>query len=146
MNLGVAHYWLDQLYGLFMHRLRLAPPFFSRGWGGSNLVMLEQLTRQLIAQGLAQVSMQNRPPVTVRPKWRTIWVTRSAVLEEGVFVTPCDEQLKRALPVESHLARVQLLTPRHVLRQSTHCVLHLAGICRLVFVVSFFCYRITCKI
>ena len=120
-----------------MHRMRLAPPFFSGGWGGTKLELLEQMTKQLIAQGLAQVSLQRWPPPTICPTWKTVWESRSARLQEGVFVTPCDEILKEVLPSESHIARVRLLSPRHVPIHQTACVVHLAGMyCILLFVVK----------
>lgn len=127
----MAHYWLDHLYGAIMHRTRLAPPFFSAGWGGAKLELLEQMSRQLIAQGLAQqVSLEQQqhwPPPVINPSWRIVWESRSARLQEGVFATPCEEPLKQVLPLESHTARVRLLTPRHVPTHHTSCVLHLAG-------------------
>nr|DAD29898.1 TPA_asm: hypothetical protein HUJ06_031366 [Nelumbo nucifera] len=78
VNLGILHYVLDHIYGAFVHRTKISPPFFSRGW-------------------------------------------------EGVFRTPCDEQLIDALPPESHNARVAFLTPKSVPPQRMACVVHLAG-------------------
>lgn len=126
--MGAAHYWLDHIYGAIMHRMRLAPPFFSGGWGGPKLEMLEQMSRQLIAQGLAQVSLQHWPPPAIHPVWRTVWESRRARLQEGIFTTPCEEMLKQVLPIESQTARVRLLSPRHVPPHETSCVVHLAGI------------------
>eukprot|EP00249_Psilotum_nudum_P004626 c18128_g1_i1 orf=344-1414(-) len=127
LNVGIVHYWLDHLYGTFMHRLRLAPPFFSRGWGGPKLELLEQLTRQLFAQGLAQAAVQRWPPPPIRPIWKTVWQSRTACLREGIFSTPCDQQLRDALPMECHTARVALLTPRYNPLHENACVVHLAG-------------------
>lgn len=127
VNLGAAHYWLDHLYGAIMHRMRLAPPFFSGGWGGAKLELLEHMTRQLISQGLAQVSLQHWPPPAINPVWRTVWESRTARLQEGVFTTPCEDMLKKVLPLESHIARVRLLSPRNVPVHETSCVVHLAG-------------------
>lgn len=127
VNLGVAHYWLDHIYGAFMHRMRLAPPFFSGGWGGAKLELLEQMSRQLIAQGLAQVSLQHWPPPAINPVWRTVWESKRARLQEGVFTTPCEEMLRQVLPIESQTARVRLLSPRNVPAHETSCVVHLAG-------------------
>lgn len=128
VNLGAAHYWLDHIYGAIMHRMRLAPPFFSGGWGGPKLELLEQMSRQLIAQGLAQVSLQHWPPPAINPVWKTVWESRRARLQEGVFTTPCEEMLKQVLPIESQTARVRLLSPRNVPTHEASCVVHLAGI------------------
>lgn len=126
-NIGVAHYWLDHLYGAIMHRMRLAPQFFSGGWGGAKLELLEQTSKQLIAQGLAQAALQRWPPPAIDPVWKTVWETRSARLQEGIFATPCEEMLKQVLPLESLTARVRLLSPRKVPSHHTSCVVHLAG-------------------
>jgi hypothetical protein len=127
VNLGFAHYWLDHVYGALMHRLRLAPPFFSKGWGGPQLELLEQLIRQNISQGLVQVSSQHWPPPSIRPAWKTLWESRNACLQEGTFLTPCDAMLREVLPCESHIARVRMLSPRHTPAHQTACVVHLAG-------------------
>jgi hypothetical protein len=63
----------------------------------------------------------------LQPQWRTVWETRRAVLQEGVFQTPVDDDLKELLPPESLTARVRLLMPRSSWRQEMACVLHLAG-------------------
>lgn len=128
VNLGFAHYWLDHVYGALMHRLRLAPPFFSKGWGGPQLELLEQLIRQNISQGLVQVSSQHWPPPSIRPAWKTLWESRNACLREGTFLTPCDAMLREVLPCESHTARVRMLSPRHTPAHQTACVVHLAGV------------------
>jgi hypothetical protein len=120
-NIGVAHYWLDHLYGAIMHRMRLAPQFFSGGWGGAKLELLEQTSKQLIAQGLAQAALQRWPPPAIDPVWKTVWETRSARLQEGIFATP----------------RVRLLSPRKVPSHHTSCVVHLAGM--LYFLLSIHC-------
>lgn len=127
LNLGVLHYWLDHVYGAFMHRFKLAPPFFSGGWGGAKLELLERVTKQLISQGLGHAAAQHWPPTPIRPIWKTVWESRSARLQEGIFLTPCEEQVRAALPVESHTARVALLTPRDAPLFENACVLHLAG-------------------
>jgi hypothetical protein len=136
-NIGVAHYWLDHLYGAIMHRMRLAPQFFSGGWGGAKLELLEQTSKQLIAQGLAQAALQRWPPPALDPVWKTVWETRSARLQEGIFATPCEEMLKQVLPLESLTARVRLLSPRKVPSHHTSCVVHLAGM--LYFLLSIHC-------
>ncbi|PON32867.1 Abhydrolase domain containing [Parasponia andersonii] len=123
VNLGLLHYVLDHVYGAFMHRTKLSPPFFSRGWGGSKLELLERMIKQLFP-GMAG---QNWPPTSIHPIWRTVWESRTACLREGVFRTPCDEQLLSALPPESHIARVSFLTPKGVPPQKMACVVHLAG-------------------
>lgn len=43
VNLGMLHYLLDHIYGALMHRSRISTPFFSRGWGGTKLEMLEKM-------------------------------------------------------------------------------------------------------
>lgn len=101
-------------------------------WGGSKLELLEQMSRELIAQGLAQVALQHWPPPAIDPVWRTVLESRSARLQEGIFATPCEEMLKRVLPLESQTARVRLLSPRNAPSHQTSCVLHLAGILCLV--------------
>ncbi len=128
VNLGFAHYWLDHVYGALMHRLRLAPPFFSKGWGGPQLELLEKLIRQNFSQGLVQVSSQHWPPPSIRPAWKTLWESRNACLREGTFLTPCDAMLREVLPCESHTTRVRMLSPRHTPAHQTACVVHLAGV------------------
>ncbi|XP_077210390.1 alpha/beta hydrolase family protein [Tasmannia lanceolata] len=123
VNLGVLHYVLDHIYGTFVHRTKLSPPFFSRGWGGTKLDLLEGMIKQLFPD----VAGQNWPPNLISPLWSTVWETKSACLREGVFRTPCDEQLIDALPPESYNARVAFLTPKLVLPQNLACVVHLAG-------------------
>ncbi|KAK6945343.1 Alpha/beta hydrolase domain-containing protein 18 [Dillenia turbinata] len=123
MNLGMLHYVLDHVYGAFVHRTKISPPFFSKGWGGSKLDLLERLIKQLFPE----FEGQNWPPTLIQPVWRTIWETKTACLKEGVFRTPCDEQLLSALPPESHIARVAFLMPKFVSPQKMACVVHLAG-------------------
>jgi hypothetical protein len=106
-----------------MHRTKISPPFFSRGWGGSKLELLERMIEDLFPE----VEGQNWPPTLIQPIWRTVWETRTACLREGVFRTTCDEQLISALPPESHTARVAFLAPKCVPPQKTACVVHLAG-------------------
>ncbi|KAG7027768.1 Protein ABHD18 [Cucurbita argyrosperma subsp. argyrosperma] len=96
VNLGMLHYVLDHVYGAFVHRTKISPPFFSRGWGGSKLDLLEKMIKQLFPDMVGQ----NLPPSLIRPIWRTVWENESARLREGVFKTPCDEQLLAALPPE----------------------------------------------
>ncbi|XP_061346422.1 uncharacterized protein LOC133292057 isoform X2 [Gastrolobium bilobum] len=123
MNLGMLHYVLDHVYGAFMHRTKISTPFFSRGWGGTKLEMLEKMIKQLFPD----VVGQNWPPTLVQPVWRTIWETKTACLREGVFRTPCEEHLLGALPPESHMARVAFLMPKSVPPHKMACVVHLAG-------------------
>ncbi|KAH8485643.1 hypothetical protein H0E87_027179 [Populus deltoides] len=123
VNIGMLHYVIDHIYGAFMHRTKISPPFFSRGWGGSKLELLERMIKDLFPE----VEGQNWPPSLIQPIWRTVWETRSACLREGVFRTTCDEQLISALPPESHTARVAFLAPKHVPPQKMACVVHLAG-------------------
>ncbi|CAN6586512.1 unnamed protein product [Malus baccata var. baccata] len=113
VNLGMLHYVLDHVYGAFMHRTKISPQFFSRGWGGTKLELLERMINQLFPEAAGQ----NWPPAS-----------KTASLREGVFRTPCDEQLLSALPPESHSARVAFLVPRSVPPQRMACVVHLAGI------------------
>ncbi|KAK9123041.1 hypothetical protein Sjap_012643 [Stephania japonica] len=123
VNLGILHYVLDHVYGAFVHRTKLSTPFFSRGWGGNKLDMLESMIRQLFPE----LYGQNWPPNLVEPIWRTVWETKTACLREGVFKTPCDEQLIDALPPESRSARVAFLAPKFVSPNRMACVVHLAG-------------------
>ena len=123
VNIGMLHYVIDHIYGAFMHRTKISPPFFSRGWGGSKLELLERMIKDLFPE----VEGQNWPPTLIQPIWRTVWETRTACLREGVFRTTCDEQLISALPPESHTARVAFLAPKCVPPQKTACVVHLAG-------------------
>lgn len=122
VNIGTVHYLFDHIYAAFVHRTRLSTPFFSRGWGGSKLELLEGM----IKQSFPEVG-QSLPPTFIRPQWRTVWETKTAHLREGTFRTPCDEQLINALPSESHTARVAFLTPKSVPPQKMACVVHLAG-------------------
>ncbi|XP_008787285.2 protein ABHD18-like [Phoenix dactylifera] len=122
-NLGVFYYVLDHIYATFLHRTKLSTPFFSRGWGGSKLDLLERMAKQLFPQAAAQ----SWPPNLVQPIWKTVWETKDACLREGIFRTPCDEELINALPPESHNARVAFLAPKFVPPQKMACVVHLAG-------------------
>lgn len=123
MNVGMLHYVLDHVYGAFMHRSKLSTPFFSRGWGGRNLDLLEKMINQLFPE----VQSQNWPPCLIQPIWKTVWESKTACLRQGVFRTPCDDQLLSALPPESYTARVAFLAPRNVPPQNMACVVHLAG-------------------
>lgn len=120
MNVGMLHYVLDHVYGALMHRSKLSPPFFSRGWGGTKLHLLEKMINP-------ELHSQNWPPSLIQPIWKTVWESNTACLRQGVFRTPCDDQLLTALPPESHTARVAFLAPRNVPPQNMACVLHLAG-------------------
>ncbi|XP_062005325.1 uncharacterized protein LOC133722446 isoform X2 [Rosa rugosa] len=122
-KLGMLHYVLDHVYGAFMHRTKISPQFFSRGWGGKQLELPERMINQLFPEAAGQ----NWPPILVRPTWKTVWDSKNACLREGVFRTPCDEQLLSALPPESHNARVAFLVPKSVPPQKMACVVHLAG-------------------
>nr|XP_043618676.1 protein ABHD18 [Erigeron canadensis] len=119
IKIGMFHYVLDHVYGACMHRTKLSTPFFSRGWGGTKLDLLEKMIKQIfpVVEG----------PRLIKPMWRTVWETKSACLKEGVFRTPCDEQLINALPPESHTARVAFLAPKFVPPHKMACVVHLAG-------------------
>ncbi|KAE8697777.1 Polygalacturonase inhibitor [Hibiscus syriacus] len=120
----MLHYILDHVYGAFVHRTKINPLFFSRGWGGIKLELLESLISQLFPE----VEGQNWPPSLSQPIWKTVWDTQNACLREGVFRTPCDERLLSALPPESHNARVAFLVPKSVPPQKMARVVHLAGI------------------
>lgn len=111
-----------------MHRTKISTPFFSRGWGGTKLDMLEKMINQLFPV----LGAQNWPPVEIQPVWKTVWETRTACLREGVFRTPCEDQLLGALPPESHIARVAFLMPKSVPTHRMSCVVHLAGIVTLI--------------
>ncbi|KAL2923769.1 Protein ABHD18 [Bienertia sinuspersici] len=123
MNLGMLHYVLDHVYGAFVHRTRISPPFFSKGWGGNKLDLLERLIKQLFPE----IEGQNWPPKLIQPNWKIVWETKTACLKEGMFRTTCDEQLISALPPESHIARVAFLTPKIFSPKKMACVVHLAG-------------------
>ncbi|GFP97257.1 uncharacterized protein c4orf29 homolog [Phtheirospermum japonicum] len=123
VNMGTLYYVLDHVYGALLHRTKLSPPFFSGGWGGQKLVLLEKMINQLFPE----IEGQNWPPALVQPSWKTVWESKTACLREGVFRTPCDEQLLNALPPESHTARVAFLAPKFVPPQKMACVVHLAG-------------------
>ncbi|RID71466.1 hypothetical protein BRARA_C03403 [Brassica rapa] len=99
-RLGTLHYVIDHIYGAFMHRTRITPPFFSRGWGGPNLELLERMAKQLFPMYLEGHNCP--PPPLVRP-------------------------LTAALPPESRTARVAWLVPKDVPPQKMSCVVHLAG-------------------
>uniref|UniRef100_A0A0D3BAW6 ENT domain-containing protein n=2 Tax=Brassica oleracea var. oleracea TaxID=109376 RepID=A0A0D3BAW6_BRAOL len=124
-RLGTLHYVIDHIYGALMHRTRISPPFFSRGWGGPKLELLERMAKQLFPMYLEGHNCP--PPPLVRPVWRTVWETKTARLREGVFQTPCDDELTAALPPESRTARVAWLVPKDVPPQKMSCVVHLAG-------------------
>lgn len=121
--MGSLYYVLDHVYGALLHRTKISPPFFSRGWGGTRLDLLERMIKQLFPE----VEGQNWPPTLVQPNWKTVWETRNACLREGSFTTPCHELLLNALPPESHTARVAFLAPKSVPPQKMACVVHLAG-------------------
>ena len=46
VNVGTLHNVLDQVYGAF----KINPLFFSRGWGGLKLKLLERMIRQLFPE------------------------------------------------------------------------------------------------
>ncbi|GAA0171451.1 hypothetical protein LIER_25477 [Lithospermum erythrorhizon] len=123
VNIGMFHYVLDHVYGAFMHRTNLSTPFFSRGWGGTKLELLERMVTKLFPG----VEGENWPPTIVQPIWKTIWESKTAILREGVFQSPCDEELFGALPPECHTARVSFLAPKSAPPQKMACVVHLAG-------------------
>lgn len=123
VKVGALHYVLDHIYGAFVHRTRLSTPFFSGGWGGSQLVLLENMIKQLFPD----FASQSWPPRLISPIWKTVWETKNSCLREGVFKTPCSEQLMHALPPESHTARVAFLAPKSVSPHKMACVVHLAG-------------------
>ncbi|GKB99640.1 protein ABHD18 [Tanacetum coccineum] len=119
IKIGMLHYVLDHVYGAFMHRTKLSPQFFSRGWGGTKLDLFEKMINQIFPEV--------EGPKMIKPMWRTVWETKSACLKEGVFRTPCDEQIINALPPESHIARVAFLAPKYVPPHKMACVVHLAA-------------------
>ncbi|KAL8096729.1 hypothetical protein AgCh_037634 [Apium graveolens] len=60
-----------------------------------------------------ELHSENWPPcLMIQPIWKTVWESKTACLNQGVFRTPCDDQLLSALPPES---------------QKMACVVHLAG-------------------
>ena len=46
VNVGTLHNVLDHVYGAF----KISPLFFSRGWGGSKLELLERMIKQLFPE------------------------------------------------------------------------------------------------
>ncbi|EPS73159.1 hypothetical protein M569_01592 [Genlisea aurea] len=124
VNMGTLYYVLDHVYGALLHRSKITPPFFSRGWGGSKLELLERMIKQLFPEVDGR---RNWPPTLLQPTWKTVWESKSAWLREGVFRTPCDERLVIALPPESRIARVAFLSPKYIRPQEMACVVHLAG-------------------
>eukprot|EP00897_Mesotaenium_endlicherianum_P006420 jgi/Mesen1/5806/ME000293S04958 len=121
-------HWLDLVYGTLMHRLNLRPQFFSKGWGGKQLELLETLVKQLTDNGVAQVSAANWPPPDIKPEWKVVWETRSTRLYEATLSTPCHPDIKQALPPESLVGRLRWLTPKAPSADLPHaCVVHLAG-------------------
>lgn len=131
INLGALHYFLDHIYGAFVHRTKLSTPFFSKGWGGSKLDLLESLVKQLFPVS----EVQELPPIMVQPIWKMVWETKNACLREGTFRTPCEERLISALPPESYNARVAFLAPKLVPPQNMACVVHLAGMKFCLFIL-----------
>ncbi|KAK9725726.1 hypothetical protein RND81_05G164800 [Saponaria officinalis] len=123
IKLGMLHYILDHVYGALLHRTKISPPFFSKGWGGNKLDLLEKLIKQVFPE----IEGQKWPPKLIKPMWKTVWETKSACLREGVFTTTCDEQFLSALPHECHIARVAFLTPKFYSPHQMACVVHLAG-------------------
>ena len=51
---GTLHNVLDLVYGPFMHRTKISPLFFSRGWGDSKLELLERMIKQLFPEVVGQ--------------------------------------------------------------------------------------------
>lgn len=123
VNMGTLYYVLDHVYGALLHRTKISPPFFSKGWGGTKLELLERMIKQLFPE----IEGQNLPPTLVQPNWKTVWESKNARLREGVFRTPCSEELLHALPPECHTARVAFLSPKFEQPQRMACVVHLAG-------------------
>ncbi|KAM1039487.1 hypothetical protein EV2_029678 [Malus domestica] len=64
-NLGMLHCVLDHVYGAFMHRTKLSPQFFSRGWRGTKLELLERMIKQLFPEA----ADQNWLPAVIQPTW-----------------------------------------------------------------------------
>ena len=94
----------------------------STDYEGTKLELLESMINQIFPDIIS-----HEQPRLIQPLWRTVWETRNASLSEGVFRTPCSEELMNALPSESHNARVAFLTPKFVQPQKMACVVHLAG-------------------
>jgi Alpha/beta hydrolase domain containing 18 len=128
VNLGVLHYVLDHIYGTILHRTKIGTPFFSKGWGGTNLELLERMVNQLFpnAGSLAW------PPALIKLAWKTKWETNNACLKECIFASPCEEELLCVLPPESRTARAAFLVPKSVPVEKMACVVHLAGIVKLL--------------
>ncbi|KAF3321390.1 hypothetical protein FCM35_KLT14643 [Carex littledalei] len=123
VNLGVLHYVLDHIYGTILHRAKIGTPFFSKGWGSTNIELLERMVNQLFPDA-ASLAWS---PAVVKLTWKTKWETNSACLKEGSFATTCEEELVRALPPECRTARVAFLVPKSVPAEKMACVVHLAG-------------------
>ncbi|KAM1396368.1 hypothetical protein ACFX2I_014074 [Malus domestica] len=68
MNLGMLHSLhcvLDHVYGAFMHRTKMSPQIFSRGWRGTKLELLERMIKQLFPEA----ADQNWLPAVIQPTW-----------------------------------------------------------------------------
>lgn len=128
INLGLLHYVLDHIYGTILHRAKIGTPFFSKGWGSTNLELLERMVNQLFPDAASLAC----PPAVIKLTWKTKWETNSACLKEGSFPTTCEEELVCALPPECRTARVAFLVPKSVPAEKMACVVHLAGIVKSV--------------
>ena len=51
---GTLHNVVDLVYGAFMHGTKIIPLFFSRGWGGSKLELLERMIKLLFPEVVGQ--------------------------------------------------------------------------------------------
>lgn len=132
VNLGVLHYVLDHIYGTILHRAKIGTPFFSKGWGATNLELLERMVNQLFPDAASLAW----PPAVIKLAWKTKWETNNACLKEGSFATPCEDELVCALPPESRTARVAFLVPKSVPAEKMSCVVHLAGIINCVIIAA----------
>ncbi|KAM1736624.1 hypothetical protein ACFX12_014963 [Malus domestica] len=68
VNLGMLHSLhcvLDHVYGAFMHRTKMSPQIFSRGWRGTKLELLERMIKQLFPEA----ADQNWLPAVIQPTW-----------------------------------------------------------------------------
>eukprot|EP00873_Tetraselmis_striata_P013338 jgi/Tetstr1/433602/TSEL_022867.t1 len=110
---------IDHAWSTCVHGLGPLDPFFPKGWGNLRAVNWET----------DEKCFRQEPP-DLQIRWTKIGegVLNEVPYErlEGIFETPYEERMMAALPIESHVARVQLVQPTNA-GSDTAFVLHLAG-------------------